>query len=225
MQTHDRLLIHSSAEANWRTPEDCFGRLHQEARFAIDLAAAEDSTLCPTWLGPGSREGTDALVLDWYQYRDLGPGFLNPPFSKTLANAYRTGRIKNLDGHWQPHEVDYVKATWYEIENWARKCWQESQRGFTIYAVLPFAPQTDWYRQYVYGHGAPSDLPLMGPIAGMWSGHAAMEERRLPHRISFLRPDGTSAANAGVNSVVIIWRPNPGYVGPWQPAVRYWSYR
>jgi hypothetical protein len=215
MLDHDRRIIHSSEESNWRTPPTCFARLDEEFRFHIDAAADRASALCKLWYGPGSTlafpGGTceDALAFPWHNYvllpvppsrePTLGVAarfFLNPPYSKK---------------HKMP------------IEPWVKKCWEESQRGCTIVAILPFAPQTDWYRRYVYGHFIPVGAPVGRDY--QWAGHAAMEERRLPHRISFLRPDGSPAGNAGVNSVVVIWKPNPGYVGPWQPAVRYWSYR
>lgn len=191
MIEHDRQIIHSSEESNWRTPPECFERLYRSFHFMVDLAADAQSTLTPNFLGPGSLWANDALTVEWAYYAHQGPMFLNPPYSKKQK---------------------------LPIEPWVRKCWLESQRGCRIVSILPFAPQTDWYRTYVYGH-----VEQDGIVS--WSGHAAMEEWRLAHRISFLRPDGSPASNAGVNSVVVIWRPNPGFVGPWQPAVRYWSYR
>jgi hypothetical protein len=199
----------------------------------VDLAADLDNALVYTvdrevnehvyvYLGPGSLVAEDALLADWHALFGRGPGFLNPPFSKTLSNAYRTGRIKNEAGVWIEHEKDPVKATWYEVERWAEKCWREGQKGFATYGIFPYAPQTEWFRRYVCGHVTTETAE--GPLVE-WAGYAADEERRIPHRISFLRPDGSPAANAGVNSCVIIWNEDPGYVGPWQPAVRYWSYR
>ena len=34
-----------------------------------------------------------------------------------------------------------------------------------------------------------------------------------------------TAANAPGNTCIVIWQANPGYVGPWQPTLRYWSYK
>jgi hypothetical protein len=226
MKDHDQRLIHSSDDPNWRTPEPCFAALHEEASFTIDLAADRESRLVPIWLGPGSPIAEDALLADWLDVcarHHLDPfGFLNPPFSRKLARAYRTGRLQ-VEGEWQPHPVDLQKSASYEVESWAKKCWEESRRGMTIYAVLPFAPQTEWYRQYVYGHDIPIGAPLSPEF--QWKGHAALQERRLPHRISFVRPDGSPAENAGVNSVIVKWEPTSRIVGPWQPHSFYWSYR
>lgn len=221
MDQHDQAILWSSVEANYRTPPECFEALKREFDFGTDLAADVQSKLVTRYLGPESSWGEDALAADWQRFSD-SPMFLNPPFSKTLANAYRTGRIK-IDGKWVEHEKNKVKAGWYDIENWARKCWEESLRGATIVGIFPFAPQTDWYRAYVQGHVQGEIVDGRYPIT--WNGHAAREERRLPHRISFLTPNGTPTGNAGVNSVILVWKPNPGIVGPWQPHSFYWSYR
>lgn len=220
MDAHDQHIIHSSEDPNWRTPGDCFGALDQEFQFSVDGAADRASKLAEYWLGPGSLYGEDALtvdLLDGRRYFDPQHYriFLNPPFSRTLASAYRTGRIKRA-GVWVDHPIDLAKAASYDIAEWAAWGWKWSRQGFTIVGLLPFAPQTDWYRQYVYGH---SDHALG------WNGHAAREERRLSHRISFLRADGTKAANAGVNTAIVVWKPSAGIVGPWTPHQFYWSYR
>jgi hypothetical protein len=232
-KSRDMDLIHSSEESDWRTEEALVTALHEEeyGGIEIDLAADTGNRKFPIWLGPGSPHGENALAVDWIallQRLGLAPiGFLNPPFSRKKSRAYRTGRIQDTApgtaGLWIPHPTDPIKATWYEVETWARKCWAESRRGMTIYAVLPFAPQTDWYRKYVYGHMQGEIVD--GRYPQTWAGHAALEERRFPHRLNFLRPDGSPAANAGVNSVVIKWGPAAHRVGPWAPASFYWSHR
>lgn len=231
MDVHDKAIIHSSNESDYRTPPNCFGRLNDEFRFNLDAAADRESRLTQTWLGPGQFgpvDLIDGLTTPWTEYVKDALGqtivFLNPPFSKTLVNAYNTGRIK-IDGQWIAHEKDPIKAGWYDVANWARKCWEESQKGATTVGIFPFAPQTDWYRRYVYGHEQGSRPDASSPCPIGWGWHAAMQERRLPHRISFLQPDGTPTGNAGVNSVILVWEPNYGIVGPWQPHQLYWSYR
>ena len=199
MHPHDQGIIHSSQESDWRTPPACFAALHDHFTFRVDGAANADATLCPRWYGPGSVYAENALEVPW---EPAGPIFLNPPFSREKERDLRKAG-------------DREGARCYAIAAWAEKCWLESQAGCTIVGLFPFAPQTDWYRKYVYGHTK----------AGGWSGHAAREERRLPHRISFLRPDGSPAGNAGVNTAVIVWGPRRGTIGPWQPWQTYWSWR
>ena len=210
MEVHDQALIHSSEDPNWRTPDACFEALRERFNFKIDAAATLYDRKCSEYFGPDHLEESrvDALQVEWHRYvMPYEAIFLNPPYSR---KQYRL-----------------TKNPAMAIDNWARKCWEESKKGCTIVGVFPFSPQTEWYRQYVYGHrmyDGPKGEELTHDFWS-WSGHAAMEEWRLPHRISFLRPDGSKASNAGVNSVILVWRPNPGFVGPWTPATRYWSYR
>lgn len=203
MNPHDQAIIHSSSESDWRTPDACFAALHQEFRFDLDAAADAASTKVPqAWFGPGSPLAENALVTPW-DYAGWGTRvFLNPPFSRQKIREFRrAGR--------------HDQARVYDIAEWAAKCWHESQKGSTIVGLFPFAPQTAWYRAYVYGHTQD----------GNWGGHAALQERRLPHRISFDRPDGGESANAGVNTAVIVWGPARGIVGPWTPWTCYWSWK
>lgn len=194
MNKHDRTIIHSSVDWDWRTPLELYKRLYREFAFQTDAAADARNHLTPAYFfGPGSSI-PDALLADWY--KAPGPFFLNPPYSR---QRYRETGDPAMD-----------------IGEWARKCFIESERGCTVVGLFPFAPQTEWYRLYVMGHTQDGSG---------WRGHAAMEEWRIPHRVCFLRPDGSKAGNAGVNSVILVWRPNPGFVGPWTPAVRYWDYR
>ncbi|MGE0446816.1 MAG: DNA N-6-adenine-methyltransferase [Vicinamibacterales bacterium] len=209
-------VLHGSKDESWMTPQALFDKLNAVARFDIDLAASREASKCgPDFLGPGSGIAEDALSTGWaalaFNYGRSGlRGFLNPPYSEEARRAGVPGMA---------------------IEEWAQKAWQESIRGFEIWGLFPYATQTAWWREYVEGHAG-----LTG-----WSGHAAMEVWRLPHRVNFEptpemlerfqrefdegKRKSPKPSSAGHNVAVIVWRPNPGFVGPWQPAVRYWSYR
>lgn len=93
------------------------------------------------------------------------------------------------------------------IAEWAMKCAHEGQR-ITVVGIFPASTQTKWWAEFIRN----------GPMK-------AREIRSIPHRVSFLKPDGSKANNAGGNTAVIIWTPNPGYVGDWQPADRVWTWR
>lgn len=223
MNAHDKRIVHSSEAADWRTPPALFKALHQEFNFQNDLASDIRSALLPRHLGPGGIS-EDALAYDWTRLQQ--PNFLNPPYSKAKTRAYRNG-FAVLDGEGaphskHPHEKSETKAAWYEIENWAEKCWSEARNGCTTVGLFPYSSQTEWWVRYVLG--LEKDGDLYRGYKWAYGGLAATEIRLFPHRVSYLRPDGTPAGNAGGNSCVIIWKPNPGYIGPWSPTIRYWSY-
>ena len=206
MPRHADQIMHSSKFPNWRTPKALFYQLNLEFDFYLDAAADVASALCAAWLGPGSRWGEDALALRWAALSAGRAVFLNPPYSREEGMG---------------------------IDPWVETCWKQSlEDHITIVAVLPYAPQTVYFRQWVMG---------WQPKSG-WSGHAAREIRLIPHRVNFeLSPEDFAAYNAqrvadgkpplaklpsaGVNTCIVIWDPARGIVGPWQPHTRYWSYR
>lgn len=203
MLAHDLQILHSSSESGWMTPDDCFDLLNNEFHFCLDAAADAASTKCDRYIGPDQNE--DGLEVDWAARIGVGTGlsrpiWINPPYSK---KAWRKSQAAGA-----PNQA-------MRIEKWAEKCWRESQKGCTIVGLFPFSPQTSWYVRYVMGIGK----------RGEWLGHAAMQERRIPHRVSFVRPDGQPAGSAGVNSVILVWTPARGIVGPWSPHSTYWSFR
>ncbi len=192
---HDIAIQHSSKRSGWRTPLDLYDALHLQFDFQLDVAADDDNALCEEYL----TKVEDGLTSVWSNV--VGACFMNPPYSRGDSKA-----------------VPPIPAE--PIEPWIEKAFTESIQGCTIVGVLPFSPQTSWFRQYVYGH----EPRLRGiPFTGF---HAAMEVRVLPYRVTFIDPDtNETAANAPGNTCIVIWQPNPGYVGPWQPTVRYWGYR
>lgn len=211
MSSHEHRMRTSSVDANWRTPRLLFDALDKEARFTLDLAARAEDTLCTTWLGPGTS---------------IAPG---SPFQDCPAyeNALEVSWMEAAHGATGPDvswpvgflNMPYSVKAWREtkdpamlVENWIQKAWEEARNGFTTYAVCPFSPQTEWWRVYVEGHH---------PV-----NFGASEVRRLPHRIAFDKADGSGPAdNTGnVNIAVVIFTPDPGYVGPWVTPHRYWTF-
>ncbi len=192
---HEEAVRHSSVDPNWRTPPELFAVLSDEWTFELDAAADETNHLVDTWYGPGSPYAENALVVGW---RD-GPVFVNPPYSRQRLRETSDPAM--------------------DIANWAAKCWLESRRGVVVVGVFPDSRQTDWYRRYVMGQQTLED----GTVG--WAGHAASRIMQVAHRVSFLRANGEPAENAGGNTVVVVWEPAWGKVGPWQPWPVYWSYR
>lgn len=212
MSTHTHRMRTSSVEPHWRTPRGLFEALNLEAAFTMDLAARIGDALCPYWLGPGSP-----LV-------GMASDAATPAWENALACSWMDASRTILHGsgvHWPvgfgnfPYSVMRYQETRDPamlIEHWVEKAWSEARDGFTTYAVLPLSPQTKWWRAFVEGHQ---------------QNFGATEVRRLPHRIAFDLPDGSGPApNTGnVNIAVVIFRPDPGYVGPWVTPHRYWTWK
>lgn len=215
MRAHDKRILHSSTEADHRTPLDLFRALDAEFAFTTDVAATAEATLCPTYYGPDHDvlAYRNSLRVAWPSHR-AGACWMNNPYSVKLANAYRTGRIKNDEGDWVPHERDEQKACAYEIENWIEKAWLSSYAGSLVVAIVPASIQTTWWHEYIWAGRAET-------------GHRAAEIRCIPHRVQFLKPDGTpNAGVAAVNHAIVVWRPHvAGFREPWTPHVRYWSWK
>jgi phage N-6-adenine-methyltransferase len=189
--SHSRDILASSENPNWRTPQWLFDVLHAEFNFGVDMAADAYSAKVVPWIGPGSPVLEDALCgVDWIEIARgdyLRPGtaiFLNPPYSQKLK---------------------------LPIEPWVERAPQAGE-AVPVVAILPYATQTAWWREHVYG-------PL----------YRATEIRRFPYRLQFDPPPdytGKKATGSNVNSAIVIWSPVSRYfVEPWVPAERYWDPR
>lgn len=206
MLANDKAVVHSSRACDWGTNREMFKALDREFAFALDAAASPWSAKCSQWIGPehGQPELRDALTADWRAAveREYEPWrsavFINPPWSRELGI-----RIEPF--------IE-TAATW-------------AQRGLTVVGVAPASIQTVWWQKFIRS----------GSLK-------ASEIRHIPHRVDFEASPETLAAinakrlslgketvteawNAGGNTAVVIWRPDPGYVGDWQPAERYWTWR
>lgn len=224
---HTEQIMHSSREAAWRTPTSLFAKLDQEFHFLLDAAASKENKFCGNYFGPDhfDPKQRNALQVDWAAYVEnswqvqnvltkVGV-FVNPPYSKELSGAYTSGKIK-VGGVEQEHPKDLALAAGFRVGSWCKKAWEESQKGLTVVGVIPYSPQTDWWRKWVEG---------MEPEGGLLANfHAAREVRKIPHRVSFLRPDGTEEGNAGGNTAIVVWKGRHGLCAPWVPFSAYWDF-
>lgn len=197
MSEETHRILTSSVEPNWRTSGWLKQALNREFKLGLDIAADSDtSTIVPDrWLGPNSPYGVeDALVFNsWEEFlQDDEAGVGNPP--------YRRGNQKK-------------GITAIPIEPWIATMARTGQHR-TMIGILPYAPQTKHWRQYIVGHE-----------------FRATEIRKFPFRVRFdPPPDYVSKAEDGkthganVNTVVVIWRPTNEYPKalPWAPFERYW---
>jgi hypothetical protein len=215
MGTHD--VITSSENPNWRTPKWLARALNREFYLALDAAADATCSVVPGngWLGPGSTWLEDGVCgVSWWDVVETSHGkhsdnerraiFVNPPYS-----------IKRYRASVKAGQPDPAML----IETWVKQASLDGSRG-TVVGVIPYSPQTEWWRGYVE-----SQDPK----------RRAVEIRRFPFRIAFDAPDdyapqgtyedGTrgKASGANVNTVIAIWSPRGAeYVEPWQTPCRYW---
>jgi hypothetical protein len=208
MRDHDRRIIHSSVESDYRTPMELISSLDEEFHFTTDVCASHRNALFAKWFGPGHQDPArrDALYNGTW---GTGPHFINPPYSKKRADELRKA------GAPEPEWRCYL------IERWAERCWMESLTQVVV-GLFPYSSQTAWWKEHVWQGGRMADgsKPEIH-----WRWHRASEVRLFHHRLSYLDPEGIPTGNsAGVNSAVIVWKPPCGYVEPWVPTVRYWTY-
>ena len=79
---------------------------------------------------------------------------------------------------------------------------EQTRERFGVAVLLPDTHDTQWYRHL------------------RW----ASEIRRIPHRVPYLKADGSTKAGAMFPSCVAIFRPQPGVRNP-QPRVVEWTWR
>lgn len=207
-RSHNASVLASSENPNWRTPTWLAEALDGEFGFLLDAAADPLSRIVPDihFLGPGSEILDNALCgVGWWQAVEsvyLGdiPAarraiFCNPPYSRKRYKETRDPAML--------------------IEPWVKQMATEGQQG-TVVGLIPYSPQTEWWRTYVEGHAGEDD-------GQPYSHLKAVEVRTFPFRLAFdPPPDYTGeASGANINNAVVIWRPNR-YVEPWCPAHRYW---
>jgi phage N-6-adenine-methyltransferase len=97
----------------------------------------------------------------------------------------------------------YARDLGMLLEPWIKKAHAEAARGLIVVGLIPHRPDTRWWHAYVM---------------------QAAEIRQIPHRVKFWK-GGKESDSAAFPSAVVIWRPNPGYLGPVSPRLVSWSYR
>lgn len=91
-------VVFSSASDEWTTPRALFEELNYEFGFCVDLAARAENALCDLWFGPDhpNEHLRDALEVNW---RDFGPRFCNPPYSRGLQKHFIAKAIADRDDY------------------------------------------------------------------------------------------------------------------------------
>lgn len=88
------------------------------------------------------------------------------------------------------------------LERFLAKCAAEAKHGFTSVVLTPYMPSEGWFRHL----------------------YSAAEIREIPHRVPFLKADGTRDSGAKFPSAVSVFRPQPGLVRG-EPRRVVWTWR
>lgn len=104
------------------------------------------------------------------------------------------------------HTTDaaFLNMPYSQCERWLARVVEQIQQcpGCVIVCLLPYTPDTKWWRHTQH----------------------AVEIREIPHRVRYLKSDGTTPAGAMFPSAVVIFREQPGIVQP-QPRRVTWTWR
>ena len=74
-------ILFSSEKQDWETPKKLFDKLNDEFHFQTDVAASKENSKCSNYVDSEK----DALSISW---EDLGNIFCNPPYERTLQDAF-----------------------------------------------------------------------------------------------------------------------------------------
>ena len=201
MKQHTEAIQDSSKSCDWRTPSALYAALDREFQFVVDVAADAQNKLCPHYFGLDHLKPTlrNGLTVDWMTF---------------VESCYQITGVLSRCALWM--NPPYARELGMPIAPWLQKAWLEAQRGCTVVGVIPYSPQTVWWRTWVEGQQEEG--------ATLATFFAAREVRKIPHRVTFLRPDGSVEGNAGGNTAIVVWRPKHGICAPWIPFSPYWDY-
>lgn len=87
----------TSGNAVWETAPAIFeGLVESYGPFYIDLTADAQRALLPTWFGPGSPHGINALVALWHVFGSSG--YSNPPYGPFIGRILPKAKAEAAEG-------------------------------------------------------------------------------------------------------------------------------
>jgi hypothetical protein len=187
------------SKTEWMTPIEMGTALKLEFSFELDVASSKQArrysgeVFGGEWLGPDhpNEAYRDGLAdVDWTDVAAESPTWrqpaiwMNPPYS-------RGNRSKGIQSS--------------PLEPWLKRAKHCSDLGVPVVALLPFAPETHWWRTLVVPH--------------------VDQIRMFTHRVAFVDPaTETPASGNDANHALCIYRNTPGLVAPVAPQWLYWEY-
>lgn len=197
--------LFSSESGEWQTDPGTFAWLNGWAQsrwgsgFVLDVCASKENALCAAYF---TKEASCLAPPVWF-----GPWFMNPPYGdpehpcRTPHERCRKKTCEKRGAHadvYVPGVGDFVSA--------ARRQAQEGRPGMCL---LPFRPDTEWWRQCVLAPDGEQVAVGGDWIQGWswvrWSSGLLVEVRLISGRLSFVRPGGGESWTAPFPSVVVVF--------------------
>lgn len=202
---HKLAPLFSSESGEWQTAPDDFAWLSAWAQsrwgsgFVLDVCASKENALCNAYLTQ-ERSCLDEPL--WF-----GPWYMNPPYGdpeypcKVPHERCKKKTCEKRGAHndvYIPGIGDFVLA--------GRK---QAQAGHPGMCLLPFRPDTEWWRQCVLApdgeQAAMGGDWVQGWSWVRWSSGLLVETRLISGRLSFVRPGGGESWTAPFPSVVVVF--------------------
>jgi phage N-6-adenine-methyltransferase len=193
---HAEDVQHSSVFCDWGTPDEVYDPLDRYFGFGLDVCASAENRKCENYFG------------------------LDHP-DESRRNALTADWLAAADGDAAFFNPPFSQELHSPIEPWVDKAAYEAERGLTVVGLLPASVQTDWWKRHV----RKADEIWFCQHRIKYVASAAMLAEINRRRVAAGKKPVAKAWGAGNNSAVVIWRPDPGFVGNVDPITRYWSWR
>lgn len=197
--------LFSSESGEWQTDPDTFAWLDGWAKarwgsgFVLDVCASKENALCDAYF---TKEQSCLTQPTWF-----GPWFENPPYGdpehpcKAPHERCKKKTCEKRGAHaevYAPGIGDFVLA--------GRR---QAQAGHPGMCLLPFRPDTEWWRAGVLAPDG-EQVAMGGDWAQgwswvRWSSGLLVETRLISGRLSFIRPGGGESWTAPFPSVVVVF--------------------
>jgi phage N-6-adenine-methyltransferase len=213
--TKRETVTHSSVFSDWGTPAEVFDPLDRYFGFCLDVCASAENAKVPSnYFGLDHVDAArrNALAADWRTAAASG-GF-DLPAGLQLFEGKRIGATAFMN-------PPFSRELHIPIEPWIAKACYEAERGLTVVGLVPASVQTAWWKRWV--RRADEIWFVQHRIRYVASEVmlGAINAKRLEQK----KKPIAQAWGAGNNSAIVVWRPDPGFVGHAEPIIRYWSWK
>lgn len=205
--SHKLSPLFSSESGEWQTAPDDFAWLNGWAQsrwgsgFVLDVCASPENALCGSYFTKelSCLEGNPP---DW-----LAPWYMNPPYGDPeypCKMPHERCKKKTCEKRGAHNDV-YIPG----IGDFVLTARRQAQAGRPGMCLLPFRPDTEWWRLGVLAPDG-EQVAMGGDWAQgwswvRWSSGLLVETRLISGRLSFVRPGGGESWTAPFPSVVVVF--------------------